>query len=151
MTICSIGHQNLFGEIQKDEMILSKIGEIVSEEWYKSFEIRSELFCEAFVVMPNHIHGILRILQNEKTHRRASLQKEIGVAYRAPKSISSFVAGFKSSATKKINRHRNSFGLAVWQTRFHDHIIRNPEELHRIKNYILENPKRWNKDKFYTP
>ncbi|MCY1635149.1 transposase [Marinifilum sp. D737] len=117
--------------------------------------------------MPNHIHAILQIKNDGndpvethgsastsnqqhpvKKHGRASLPNDNGVAYRPPKSISSFVAGFKSATTTKINQYRQS-KMPVWQTRFHDRIIRDFEEYHRIQNYIIDNPRNWKKDKLY--
>lgn len=195
ITICTAGRECLFGCVEThgvethsvethsraslQEMQLSPIGEIVRQEWEKSFEIRTELFCEAFVIMPNHIHAILRInvethgcasppygaemndtethgcaspphdteMNDTETHSRASLQNT-GVAHRPPKSISSFVAGFKSAATKRINEYRNTPKLAVWQPRFHDHIIRDDKEYKRIANYINANPENWETDTY---
>jgi putative transposase len=164
ITICSAYQECIFGSILNDEVILTESGIIVLQEWAKSFEIRSELFCESFVIMPNHIHAVLRIIKNSdvssvalvETHGRASLQIEktdspmkYEVAYRQPKSISSFVAGFKSVATKLINEFRKTSGMKVWQTRFHDHIIRNEVEYLKIIRYIESNPKNWKGDKYY--
>jgi len=158
ITICTKDHEPLFGEIKSEKMVLSAIGEILKKEWLQSFEIRKELHCEEYVIMPNHIHAILQIKNDEKTngnqmvvetHGRASLQYNNGIAYRSPKSISSFVAGFKSTATTKINQYRNKPKLPVWQNRFHDRIIRDFEEFHRIQNYIIDNPKNWTTDKLY--
>jgi REP element-mobilizing transposase RayT len=70
ITICTADRKLILGEISNKEMHLSPIGEIVFEEWNKSFEIRKELFCDIFVIMPNHIHAILRI---EKSRRAMSL------------------------------------------------------------------------------
>jgi len=167
ITICTQNQETLFGEIDSEQMTLSPIGKIVEEEWLKSFSIRNELYCEEYVIMPNHIHAILQIKNNRndpvethgsasvpchinvvKTHGRASLRDDNGVAYRPPKSISSFVAGFKSAATTRINQYRQS-KMPVWQTRFHDRIIRDFEEYHRIQNYIIDNPRNWKKDKLY--
>jgi putative transposase len=169
ITIWCVGGECIFGEISNKEMYLSPIGEIVYQEWNISFDMRTELFCDAFVIMPNHIHAILRIdndipadgmnsnnlLDIVGTHGRASLQGSNhkfhteGIAYRSPKSISSFVAGFKSAATKRINEHRNSPQMQVWQKRFHDHIIRNDIEYNRIFDYILNNVENWDKDSLY--
>ena len=110
----------MFGKIKNQEMHLSPIGEIVKQEWNKSFEIRTNLFCEISVIMPNHIHAILRIdcelnghvetHSRVETHSCASLHgKNYGVAFREPKSISSFVAGFKSAATIRINEFRKTY------------------------------------------
>lgn len=160
ITICTAGREWIFGEILNNEMYLSPIGEIVYHEWSVSFDMRAELFCDTFVIMPNHIHAILRIDNGigVGTHGRATLRPSpkptpppanTGVAYRSPKSVSSFVAGFKSAATKRINEYRNSPKKPVWQTRFHDHIIRNDAEYQRIYNYIETNIENWEKDKFF--
>jgi REP element-mobilizing transposase RayT len=189
ITICTAHREHFFGEIITDGdrtfLQLSPIGKIVNQEWTKSFEIRTELYCDAFVIMPNHIHAILRIenILNEptqtcdavvETHGRASLHDDCAASlhddcaslhddhanlqlkqsknmpHRSPQSISSFIAGFKSSATKRINVYRNTPGLPVWQTRFHDRIIRDNNEYQRIVDYIDCNPDRWEDDKFYN-
>jgi len=157
ITICSYNREYLFGNIEDEKMVLSVFGHVVNREWDKSFEIRAELYCDAFVLMPNHLHTILRIENGNlgnivETHGRASLQpptiKPYGVVYRRPKSISSFVAGFKSSVTKQINELRQTPKFHVWQSRFHDHIIRSDDEYQRIYNYIVNNPANWGKDKY---
>ena len=170
ITINTAYRECLFGSIVDKEMYLSAYGQIVEEEWNKSFEIRSELFCDAFVIMPNHIHAILRIehptvivephgraaLRDDiddnliKTHDRASLRGVTGVAFREPKSISSFVGGFKSIVTARINTLRQTKGQKVWQYRFHDHVIRDYEECRRIGAYIEMNIANWNDDRYYV-
>jgi putative transposase len=178
ITICAYKHDWLFGDIpgpavethgrkslspqaEQPKLHESPIGAIILQEWHKSFEIRTELFCDAFVLMPNHLHAILRIENTVvETHGLATLQpvaKPItrqnpatGIEYRPPKSISSFVAGFKSAATIKINMLRNTPGILVWQPRFHDHIIRNMTEYQHIANYIENNPANWSNDRFNT-
>lgn len=174
ITACTAGRECTLGRINNDEMFASPVGAIVLEEWYKSFCIRKELSCDIFQMMPNHLHAILRIERGDsvtpppaKTHAEAILQfphdatphseiinpdalRRTGVAYRPPRSISSFMGGFKSSATKKINEYRKTPKLPVWQSRFHDHLIRNFEEYRAIYLYILNNVKRWNEDPFRT-
>ncbi len=158
ITICTADRLHLFGEIKNAKMHFSDIGEIANYEWNKSFDIRTELFCDVSEIMPNHIHALLRIVND--LHNNASnpmLQNpdntpEIiipnhGIAIRAKKSISSFVAGFKSSATKQINELRNTPKLPVWQPRFHDHIVRNRDEYERIYRYIKNNPATWERDR----
>ena len=166
ITICTANREHLFGEIIRDEMILSDIGNIVLQEWDKSFEIRIELFCNAFVIMPNHIHAILRI-EKPKTMDDGGSGRDArpcvsttatatdnqtspgGMAHRAPKSISSFVAGFKSAATKRINEFRDTPEAPVWQPRFHDHIIRDEKSYDKIWQYIVDNPVLWQEDRYY--
>ena len=164
ITICAAGGKCLFGKINADEIILSETGVIVQQEWEKSFEIRAELFCDAFVIMPNHIHAIVQIKNNQNDHApktpdntdayhssaAATPADTPGVSHRAPKSLSSFIAGFKSSATKQINEWRRAPKTPVWQSRFHDHIIRNDDDYAHIKHYIETNPSNWKTDTFFS-
>ena len=166
ITICTADRECLFGNIVNKELHLSEMGDIMKEEWLKSFHIRQELYCEAFVIMPNHIHAILRIdnkmnVDREtdvvvETHGRASLRRttgnigNTGIAFREPKSVSSFVAGMKSAATSRINQLRQTKGKPVWQSRFHDHVIRDYDEQQRIEFYIDTNVETWNDDMFYV-
>jgi REP element-mobilizing transposase RayT len=167
ITICTAFHERILGEIQSDQIILSRVGKIVLEEWKKSFEIRKELFCNVFVIMPNHIHTILKIDSSVKNFDKMRLCENLdhgsietygnvsleiqngGIANRPSKSISSFVAGFKSSATKRINEIRATPNLHVWQTRFHDRIIRDKPEYEKIYWYIRNNIRNWREDQYY--
>ncbi len=157
ITICTKNRECFFGNVLRGEIVLSEIGKIVDSEWLKSFEIRSELWCDEYCIMPNHIHGIVIINGNDgngtavEAHGRAPLRPNNTPfnIKRSPRSISSFVAGFKSSATKIINELRNTPGIPVWQPRFHDHIIRDENELRRIRQYIIDNPVNWQKDDNY--
>jgi len=177
ITICVHDKKCIFGKVVNGEMILSDFGKIVDAEWLKSFEIRSELFCYEYQIMPNHIHAIV-VIQNDdmfgkndtvethgrasgnnagsvKTHGHASLHGDgqthgRASLHRTPKSISSFVGGFKSSVTKTINELRNTPKVPVWQPRFHDHIIRNDDELANIQLYIMHNPLNWESDDYFS-
>jgi len=171
-------HECVLGEIRNKKMALSGLGKIVKNEWLKSFEIRAELFLDEFVVMPNHLHGLI-VLENKminngtnvETHGRASLrtiktdkiyhhqnQQTKPEFQRKPKSISSFVAGFKSSSKSKVNDFIDQQNLDIskynsenklWQPNYYDHIVRNEKEYWKIKNYIKNNPNNWEIDKFY--
>jgi putative transposase len=84
ITINAVHHECLFGNIVNKEMHLSAYGQIVAEEWNKSFEIRTGLFCDAFVIMPNHIHAILR--DDDNGSASIGCPDDYGVAFREPKS-----------------------------------------------------------------
>ena len=157
ITVCTHDRSNVFGYISNGIMHLNEYGKIVHDEWFASFEIRDELDRDEFTIMPNHFHGIVRIVGTPvETHGCASLpfvQNRIpnaGIASRKPKSISSFMAGVKSSMTKRINVLRKTPGAPVLQYRFHDHVIRNEQELFRIRQYIKNNPLNWHNDTFNT-
>jgi REP element-mobilizing transposase RayT len=157
ITICTADRKLILGEISNKEMHLSPIGEIVFEEWNKSFEIRKELFCDIFVIMPNHIHAILRIEKSRRNGQPSIPNNMEGQPAIPPNTdanggtdgrpaiptISSFVAGFKSAATKRINEYRNTPKTPVWQKLFHDRIIRDANEYNRIFNYIKNNIEKW--------
>ncbi len=173
ITICTKNKECLFGNIVEGEMKLSKVGESVLQGWNDSFVIREELLCDEYVIMPNHIHGIVIIDKSHidisvETHGCASLPADAydtmkthdldnkndiiethsraSLPYRTPKSISSFIAGFKSAMTKRINEIRKTPGVPVWQDRFYDHIIRDEKSLQKIRTYIVNNPLNWQTD-----
>jgi len=154
ITICTHNRQCLFGEIVNGEMTLNEFGEIVRDEWFCSVHIRNEieLFENEFIVMPNHIHGVLWIIDNVGATGRSPLQQQQLKQPHGPlkKSLSSFVAGFKSTFTKQINKIRQTPGIPVWQRNYYEHIIRNDDELNKIPEYIINNPLTWKTDENYV-
>ena len=151
VTVCTKDRQCLFGKIFDGNMILNEFGKIVYDEWFLSVKIRNEieLYENEFVVMPNHIHGIVWINADNILHNG----NIVGATGRSPlqygppkKSLSSFVAGYKSAVTKQINQFRKTPGVSVWQRNYYEHIIRNEIELNKIRNYILNNPHNWETD-----
>ena len=146
ITMVTHERQCIFGEIQAGRVVYSPMGEIVKDEWLRSFDLREELFCHDWVIMPNHIHAIMEI---KKIPDKKPVIKNPGIAYRPSRSISSIVAGFKSATTKRINQYRNTPGAGVWQARFHDHIIRDDAGYQKIREYIQTNPRHWRDDRFH--
>ncbi|MDO5665831.1 MAG: transposase [Bacteroidia bacterium] len=154
----------ILGEIIDDRMVLSDYGLIVKTEWEKSFHIRNELFLDEYVIMPNHIHGIIflekpnNIGGNVETHGRVSLRGRVSLPHRRPKSISSFVAGFKSRVNTVVNNYIDDNLLDIpkynkynrfFQPNYYDHIIQNAQSLKNIRNYIVNNPLNWKKDELF--
>ena len=141
VTICTHDHECMFGEIINGEMRLNAIGKIVNEEWLRTTRIRPGIELDVFVLMPNHIHGIIVIkdespISNVGTHSCASLQRK-------PRSLGSIIAGFKSATTKRINEMRHTPSFPVWQKRFYDRIIRSDKVLVNIRGYISHNVVKW--------
>jgi putative transposase len=139
VTICTHNHECTLGEIMNGEMRLNEIGKIAEEEWLRTAIIRPDIQLDVFVIMPNHIHGII-VIEDESldvgTHSCASLQRK-------PRSLGSIIAGFKSAATKRINEMRHTPSFPVWQKRFYDRVIRNDKELDKIRDYIQNNVLQW--------
>jgi len=171
ITICTHNRENYFGEIINNNMVLSEIGKIAKSEWIKTFKIRVDMNLEMgeYVIMPNHIHGIIIIGDNEynsqydtqcrdamhrvstdNNHRvstdnnhRVSADNKFGPQ---SKNLASIIRGYKSSVTTYA--HKNGFDDFAWQSRFYDHIIRNEKSFNKISEYIINNPMNWKNDKF---
>jgi REP element-mobilizing transposase RayT len=141
VTICTYNHECTLGEIMDGGMRLNEFGKIVREEWLRTLNIRPGIELDVYVIMPNHIHGIIVIkeelpISHVGTHSCASLQRK-------PRSLGSIIAGFKSAATKRINEIRHAPSFPVWQKRYYDRIIRNDMELNKIREYIHNNVLQW--------
>jgi len=91
--------------------------------------------------MPNYVHGIVWIVDPERAHSRAPLQ-------RPAQSLGSFIAGYKSAVTKRANQMRGAPGIAVWQRNYWEHVIRTAQALTAIRQYIADNPARWELDRY---
>ena len=158
VTICTHNREHLFGIIANGQMHLNDYGEIVLNEWQKTASQRPYLDLDSFVVMPNHVHGIVIIRGNgdieNRTQHAASLHQfrsNTGVANPIRSgSLPAIIRGFKSAVTKRVNEHRSTPSMPVWQERYHDHIIRNEIQLNHLREYILYNPARWQSDKHFT-
>ncbi len=151
MTLVAYQHQCLFGKIVDEEMVLSPTGKMIREEWFASARIRKEIRLDAkdFVVMPNHIHGVVQIIESVGADGvRPSDTKGASFAplQRKPRSLSSFIAGFKSSATKRATEIDKTIVGSIWQRNYYEHIIRDENEWARIRVYIETNPINWTHD-----
>ena len=175
VTICTAHRKCIFGNVVDEKMVLSRIGILADIFWYTIPQHFQHVELGEFVVMPNHVHGIL-ILNNpgngkssesadspppmvqtlhvQTLHATSAAhcaspiknQKMADISPNA-KTISTIIRSYKSAVTK----HANRLGLENgWQPRFHDHIVRNDTEYQRISNYIINNPKNWKGDKFFS-
>jgi REP element-mobilizing transposase RayT len=129
-------------------MRVNSNGKIAHEEWLRSREIRKEIGLDVFVVMPNHIHGIVYIYDDVvgATSRSPLPKRDHHPHGPSPKSLGSLVAGFKSSVAKRINSLKHTPGSPVWQRNYYEHIIRDEKDYERIANYIATNPTNWEED-----
>jgi REP element-mobilizing transposase RayT len=173
ITICTRGRLHYFGEIENKQMILNKIGIIAQKEWIKTADIRLDMNLKfgEFVIMPNHLHGIIIIRKNlfntpgeRGNEHRNSIHRTSATLPDTPstgsihtpknffgpqsKNLASIVRGFKSAVTIQARQINPHFG---WQPKFHDHIIHDMESFERISQYIANNPRNWENDKFFGP
>lgn len=98
--------------------------------------------------MPNHLHGIVVINQFEATVRSVGAHGRAPL-HRSPRSLGSFIAGFKSAVTKRVNEIRQTPGMPVWQRNYYEHVVRDDTDLRRIREYIVTNVMRWQLDEYY--
>ncbi len=123
-------------------MTLNEFGKVAEREWLRTTEIRPNVALDEFIIMPNHMHGIVVIVEsNVGATGRSPLPKGP-----TPKSIGAIVAGFKSAVTKRINDLRGAPYKPVWQRNYYEHVIRNEDELNEIREYIVNNPLKWDLD-----
>ena len=143
ITICTYNKVYLFGEVVNGETVLNEYSKVVQEEWYRSAEIRYEVELDAFVVMPNHIHGIATIVGAQGL---APLQHGHPPLQRRLRSLSTFITGFKSAVTRRINDLRGTPYSPIWQRNYYEHVIRNEDDLDEIREYMVNNPLKWDLD-----
>ncbi len=155
VTICSFRRENTFGDVVDSAMVLSELGKIIEAEWLQTAVIRDHITLDQFIIMPNHLHGIL-VFDNPTVGASGSLALEPntpstkGRATGTPlqnASLGNVIGQFKSVVTKKYNKLQNNKGIKIWQRGYYERIVRNERELNAIRQYIQENPIRWVEDR----
>jgi REP element-mobilizing transposase RayT len=163
VTMVTYHRDEIFGEVVNGEMKLSALGQIVHDEWMRSIGVRKEiqLYEDEFTVMPNHAHGIVWIVETVGTDgirpelntaenqgvRRTPQPTPQSALRRVPKSLGSFIAGFKASVSSRAKRELNMTG--IWQKNYYEHIIRSEKEFENIWKYISDNPRKWSNDQLH--
>lgn len=146
VTVCTHKHWHLFGDIIDSEMHLNQWGEIVAQEWTRTGILRRRVLeLDAFVIMPNHFHGIIVLTNPSPT---PAPQRQLGRPI--SNSLSTIVGAFKAAVTRQINRLQAKPDHPIWQINFYDHIIRSETELNNIRAYIENNPARWDSDSLFS-
>jgi REP element-mobilizing transposase RayT len=150
VTICAHARECLFGEIIDGAMILSNYGKIVEECWNNIESHFDDVELDSFVIMPNHIHGIITFVGAGSPRPDEKLKSASKGAETAPlpkrRTLGNVVAYFKYQSTKRLNLKRNTPSFAVWQRNYYEHIVRDEIDLNRIRGYIQHNPARWAED-----
>lgn len=165
ITICIHNRECLFGEIENGIMIMNDMGKIADQCWAEIPRHFPNAVLHEYIIMPNHIHGIIELVgaknfspenkispENEHPSKNNSSENNIGAKNISPlrspsKTIGSIVRGFKIGVTKWVRQNTNF--ETIWQRNYYEHIIRNEQSYNNISDYIINNPARWNDDKFY--
>lgn len=163
VTICTKDKRNYFGKIRDNKIELNGLGKIAEKFWKEIPEHFNFITLDQFVIMPNHIHGILVFNKTYDVNRKLeetyetrqclvstttnaiSATDENGRIFhnQGKKTLSSVIGSYKSICSKTIRKYKPDF---VWQDSFYDRIIRNEKELEKIREYIINNPVNWRKD-----
>jgi REP element-mobilizing transposase RayT len=169
VTICTHQRAPLFGQVVDGEMVINSWGQIVQSCWDEIPRHFPSVELDAFVVMPNHVHGIIVIVGDVGATHGSPLQTpnrspvHLGDELplppvrssdpphgAAPGSLGAILGQYKSSVTRYLNRLPNPPDHPLWQRNYHDHIIRHEHDLNRIREYIIHNSARWPQDALFA-
>ena len=148
ITICTKDRAHFFGQIIEKEMHLNDIGQLAANSWRALPNRFPNIILGNFIVMPNHVHGVIEIYANQHAHNNDQTTTTINSRFQRPGrgSLSSIIGSYKSVVAKGAHLLDPMFG---WQSSFHDHVIRNNKALEKIQQYIMTNPANWISDMFY--
>ncbi len=165
VTMCVSRREHMFGEVVDGKMILNAMGDIVSRVWFDLPNHYGNIALDEFIIMPNHVHGIIRILDSHNAYTNAVVRAGLKPAptatdlQPAPTNanadtihiknhpLTEIIRGFKTFSSREINKTVAS-GYFCWHRSFHERIIRDIGELDRIRSYIQHNPVNWLQDAF---
>jgi len=165
VTICTTNRLSLFGHIENRDMVLNDVGKMVNIVWNEMPNHYKGIGIHEFIVMPNHVHGIIEIESNSMTvgagpcacsddgWQKTEGQPQ-GVA--PTMSLSDIVHRFKTLTTKRyidgVNHNEfHQFNKRLWQRNYYEHVIRNEKSYHDLSEYIMNNPINWQEDRYYIP
>jgi len=152
VTLCTQGKEHLFGQIVEGEMHRNELGDYIAGCWQWLAKRYPNVVLDEWTVMANHLHGIIVITDGAGGSRTARVVVDSncrGGSRTAPtkrKPLGRLVGAFKTMSTDRVNEMRGTPGSLLWQRDFYDHIIRNEDELNKIREYIRTNPLRWDTD-----
>ncbi len=159
VTLCTYNKECLFGYIADEVMVLNSKGKMVETYWLKLLDKFPDVELVEFIVMPNHIHGIIQLIAPNSIIgsdlRVYPADKQIQCEYTGS-SLYQIIQWFKTMTTnvyiKQVKQGRwQAFDKRIWQRSYYEHVIRNDEELIKIREYIQNNPLKWSEDKYFTP
>ena len=157
VTVVAWHRECLFGEVMNGEMVLNEYGKIANECWLAIPEHFPNVELGAYIIMPNHVHGIIVIRSNESPLTMKTVDDRRGAALLRPYdeqnphkinvkpgSLGAIVRSYKSAVSYRINKEHHATG--IWQRNYYEHIIRNEKDLQNKTDYIEANPLLWDED-----
>ena len=144
VTICTAEKRPLFGMVRDGSVQLNELGQVADNCWKQIERVRSGVALDAYIVMPNHIHGILLFSEEASAANAPTAARELAAG-----SLGAILGQYKSIVTKRSQLTRSPPKGPIWQRNYFDHIIRSAASLEKIRQYIVENPARWVDDDLY--
>jgi REP element-mobilizing transposase RayT len=149
-TICVKDRVPMLGTVKGERVTLSEAGKLVQQTWKELPGHYNEIGLDEFMVMPNHVHGIIWILG------RTPPSGSVGEGLRPSPtktsnkvSLPEVIRAFKSFSAREVNKLNNTSGLALWQRGYHEHVLRNDDDLYQHRAYIVNNPLKWELDEYH--
>jgi REP element-mobilizing transposase RayT len=163
VTLVTVDRALLFGTIVDGAMRLSSYGQLAQDVWAGLPQHYPHITLDSFVVMPNHIHGVVFIADNADVGTglkpaRAALTAlppdgAVGAGLKPARpgspmrhGLPELIRAFKTFSARRINEARGTPGTSIWQPNYYEHVIRSERSLDAIREYILTNPQRWTED-----
>lgn len=145
VTVCTNNKECLFGDIVDGAMALNEAGNIIQTVWDELPKRYAAIALDLFVVMPNHVHGIIVLTSMSVVGAGLALPGSMGAASSAP-TLGDVIRAFKSLSAIQVNRLLMRTGQPLWQRNYYEHVIRNDASLDGIREYIFGNPQNWMED-----
>ncbi len=151
VTICTQDKEHLFGRVVEGEMHRNELGDYVARCWQWLARQYPYVDLDEWIIMPNHLHAIMVITcrgvsRNAPTMQNAEPEGGSRTAPTKRKPLGRLIGAFKTVSTDHLNEMRGTPTSLLWQRDFYEHIIRNDDELNKIREYIRTNPLRWGSD-----
>jgi len=146
VTVVTQRRLHLFGDVADGALVPNQLGLAVRDEWLRTASVRPGTDIDAFVVMPNHLHGIVWLPSDGEGGAGGSQPVDRLGRPLVSRTLGALVRGFKAASTRRVNIERDTPGSPLWQRNYHEQVIRNRAHLLQVRRYIFENPLRWASD-----
>ena len=144
VTICTAEKRPLFGMVGEGSVQVNELGQIADNYWKQIERVRRGIAIDVYIILPNHIHGILQFHKEDTADNAPTATPELAAG-----SLGAVLGQYKSIVTKHSQLLRSPPRRPIWQRNYYDHIIRSAASLEKIRQYIVENPARWVDDDLY--
>ena len=152
VTVFANQQRRIFGHMNDNGFICSELGRIVKEEWQRVERLRANVQMDLFVVMPNHLHGLVFIGDSGPSEdappnspRAVSRSQTLQAG-----SLGAIIGQFKIAVTRQAKSQHLHPQHKIWQRNYHEHIVRSEQSLNELRQYIMTNPARWREDSLYV-